>query len=143
MEQSFKSDGVRWALVPFAAFFGFFISLVLALPVNWMIHQIMWSLGNAMPGKMYLLYSWGFDGALAASLVIQFGTYTAPTHKRVTSLCLLVVGALIAWMLVGDFYLPMHSFHNETTRTWWPIIGTYLGGAITCAWVWFVTRRSK
>jgi len=143
MKRTVISDGFRWALVPFAALLGFVVSVVLSQPLNMIIHQIFWSSGNAMPGKMFILYSWAFDGALAASLVIQFGCYAAPNHKRIAALFLLVLGGIIAWQLVGEFYLPLHSFHNAATRTWWPITGTYLGGTVTCAWIWFAQRGTK
>jgi len=92
-----------------------------------------------MPGKDFLLYAMPYDGALAASLFIQFGTYAAPSHKRWAALCLLVIGGIVAWRLVGVTYAPDFS-PNGPVRVWWPIIGTYTGGIITFVWLCIVSR---
>jgi hypothetical protein len=134
-------DIVRWTLVLPAALLGFGASIVLAVPMEMLIHNILWTIGQAMPGKMFLQYVLPYEGALAASLFIQFGVYAAPSRKQIVSLFLLVLGGIMAWQFVGEFYSPMHGVHNAATRVWWPIIGTYLGGIVTCAWIRFVSCR--
>jgi hypothetical protein len=139
MEKSSIKDILRWLLVPLAAFIGFLASIVLAGPLNMLIHYLLWSNSQVMPGKMFLLYALPYDGALAASLFIQFGAYAAPNHKKLASLCLLILGGIFAWLFVGEFYSPQFS-HSGPIRVWWPIIGTYLGGLGTFAWIYVASR---
>jgi hypothetical protein len=106
-----------------------------------LIHSLLWNNGHAMLGKMFLLYALPYDGALAASLFIQFGTYAAPSHKNLVALCLLIFGGIIAWLCVGEFYSPQFS-HSGPVRVWWPIVGTYLGGICTYAMI-FLTSMTK
>jgi hypothetical protein len=133
--------------VPLAALLGFFTAFVLVFPLNWSIHYLLWNFWHPMPGKMFLMYALPYDAAMAASLVIQFGTYAAPRHKRVVAFCLLICGALVAWSMVGDFYspeafIPPGLHHSAPIRVWWPLIGTYLGGIVTFTWLYFASPRS-
>jgi hypothetical protein len=143
MERSSIKHTMRWLLVPLAALVGFLSSIVLASPLNMLIHSILWTNGHAMPGKSFLLYAMPYDGALAASLFIQFGTYAAPSHKKLTALCLLVCGGFLAWYSVGEFYSPQTLIHHGPIRVWWPIIGTYVGGLLTLAWIWLAARTDR
>jgi hypothetical protein len=127
---------LRWLFVLPAALLGFCASVVLSFPLSMLIPYV-------LPGVAQHPYDLTLDGALAASLTIQFGAYAAPRHKGLVALFLLALGGIIAWQLVGEFYWPMHGFHNETTRTWWPITGTYLGGVVTCAWIWLGSRPKR
>jgi hypothetical protein len=129
MERSVLTGGLRWAFVPIAALLGFLASVFLAESIDLLVFHLL-SPGGAMPSRLFEVCSWTFDGAVAASLVIQFGTYTAPHHKAIVAICLLVLG-------------PLHGPWNDATRTWWPLAGTYISGAITCAWIWFVQNRPK
>ena len=128
-------DLVRWALVPFAALCGCATSFLIAIPVSNLIHFVLWSCGHYMPGKMFLIYVLPFDGAVAASLFILFGTWTAPSHKKAVTAILFVIGAVIAWFFVGETHSPQHIFSHRPVRSpiriWWPIIGTYTGGICT------------
>jgi hypothetical protein len=133
---------LRWLFVPLAALLGFLASIVLAGPLNMLIHYILWASGHAMPGRMFLLYALPYDGALAASLFIQFGTYAAPSHKNFAALCLLIFGGIIAWQFVGTVYSPGFSPRGPI-RVWWPIVGTYIGGIFTCVWVCVVSRTGR
>ena len=133
MKRSSWLTFLRWVCVLPASLLGFGASIVLSFPLTFLIFHV-------LPGAPHYPVDMTFDGALAASLTIQFGAYAAPRHKVLVALFLLTVGGVFAWQLVGDFYWPMHGPHNETTRSWWPIIGTYLGGICTCAWVYVVTR---
>jgi hypothetical protein len=125
MERSVLTGGLRWAFVPIAALLGFLASVFLAESIDLLVFHLL-SPGGAMPSRLFEVCSWTFDGAVAASLVIQFGTYTAPHHKAIVAICLLVLGGIVAWRLVGEFYLPLHGPWNDATRTWWPLAGTYI-----------------
>jgi len=137
MERSSIKGSFRWLFVPLAAFLGLLASVVLAGPLNMLIHYVLWTNGHVMPGKMFLLYVLPYEGVLAASLFIQFGTYAAPSHKKLTALCLLICGGIMAWQSIGEFYSPQFSPYGPV-RVWWPIIGTYLGGICTYAWICLV-----
>lgn len=143
MKLSLFMSMMRWLLVLLAALLGFLASIVLAIPLNMLIHSILWANGHAMPGKDFLLYALPYDGALAASLFIQFGTYAAPSHKQLTALCLLIFGGIIAWPFVGEFYSPEHMIHHGPIRVWWPVMGTYFGGVFTFAWIWLASRQDR
>jgi hypothetical protein len=145
MEQSSITQ-LRWLFVPFAAALGFLASIVLAGPLNMLIHYVLWSNGYAMPGKMFLMYALPYDGALAASLVIQFGTYAAPKRKKLAALCLFIGGCVLAWSLVGEFYSPealiTNGVRHGPVRVWWPLIGTVMGGLLTLGWIWLTSPKS-
>jgi hypothetical protein len=125
---------LRWIMVLPAAHVGFLAAMGAAIPLNWMIHSILWSGGHTMPGKMFLLYTMPYDGALAAVFFILFGSYVAPNHRNLVALLLLIWGGILGWLLVGEFYSPQFS-PNGPIRVWWPIIGTYLGGLATFGWI--------
>ncbi len=132
---------LRWMLVPLAAILGFCASVVLSEPLTLWIHHLLWSNGRPMAGKDFLLYTLPWDGALAATLVIQFGTWTAPSHRRWVALVLLIVGGIVAWLLVGgDFELPEKSMHPIHTSM--PIVGTYTAGVLNLALLWLIFRKN-
>ncbi len=137
----------RWLVVPLASLVGFFAAIVLAEPLNWLIHYFLWTYVHPIPGKMFLMYVCPYDGALAASLLIQFGTYAAPSHKKLTAFCLLICGGIMAWQMVGEFYSPdalvEHGVRHGPVRVWWPIVGTYLGGILTFAWISLTARKDR
>ena len=118
---------LRSATVPVSALLGFVVAFALALLLNEAIHRYLWSTGHVMPGKEFLAFVLPFDGALAAALVVLAGAFAAPAHRIRVALILFLVGGLLAWSLVGEFYSPER--HREgPVRLWWPIVGTYLGG---------------
>jgi hypothetical protein len=122
---------LRWLFVPIAAILGFCAAVMLSWPMDWVIDPYLVSSGRVTPMAhgAILFATLPYNGALAATLFLQLGTYAAPSHKRQTAVALLIVGSLAAWMLVGFLSPP------------WPIIGTYVSGAVTLAWLWFVTRE--
>jgi len=140
-------DLVRWALMPFAALCGCATSFLVAVPISNLIHSILWSRGHYVPGKMFLLYVLPFDGAVAASLFILFGTWAAPSHKKAVAAILFLIGAVIAWSFLGETYSPQHIFSHGAIhgpiRIWWPIIGTYTGGICTLILICLFLRNRQ
>jgi cbb3-type cytochrome oxidase subunit 1 len=124
-------SALRWMLVPVAAALGFCIAVVLSWPMDQVIQPYLSSSGRVTPmahGAL-MFATLPYDGALAATLFLQLGTYAAPSHKRQAAVGLLIVGAVVAWCLVGPFSPP------------WPIIGTYVSGLVTLAFLWVVFRK--
>jgi hypothetical protein len=120
--------GVRWVLVPFAAAFGFVLAMALSIPLDNRIAAWLWSPGfNRGSRETFLVYTLGYNGALAACLVLLCGTLMAPANRRRVAEILLVVGAVVALVIGGP-----QNFHVPFLR-WWPIVGTYLGGLGTYA----------
>jgi hypothetical protein len=125
---------LRWALVPVAVIAAFIGAIVLAIPLNHVIRAIYWGLGHHMPGKEFLMILMQYDGALAAFMVVVMGSMTAPRSRRATGLVIFLVGAAVAWALVGDmtpskFYSPIH-YPEDPPRVWSPLMGTYVGGLL-------------
>jgi hypothetical protein len=113
---NFKS---RWALVPVAVITAFIGAIALSIPMNRVIRALYWSAGHHMPGKEFLMIVMQYDGALAAFMVVVMGSMTAPRGRRATGLVIFLVGAAVAWTLVGDM-----------TPTTSPLMGTYIGGLL-------------
>jgi RsiW-degrading membrane proteinase PrsW (M82 family) len=122
----------RWLCVLPAAILGFVLSFLVAIPLNRLIHDLLWTNGHMMPGKDFILYVLPYDGAVAASLFIIAGVLVAPERKGLTALILLLLGGIVAWLQVGEFYAPDANPHGPI-RVWWPIVGTYLGGLVAYA----------
>lgn len=124
----------RWALVPVAVITAFIGAIALSIPTNRVIRAIYWGLGHHMPGKEFLMVVMQYDGALAAFMVVTLGAMTAPHSRRVTGLVILLVGAAIAWELVGDMtpanFYPPHVYLAGPPRVWSPLAGTYVGGLL-------------
>jgi hypothetical protein len=114
---------IRWLLVPAASIGGFVTALALAFPVYYLLHALILGTGHHLPGKLFFLLQLPFDGAIAAFLAVTLGAWMAPHHRLNTSLVIFFCGAILAWLLVGDFGHPYRP-----VRVWSPIIGTYLGG---------------
>lgn len=133
----------RWLLVPFAAVAGFAVSLLLALVINGCLHSLVEWAGFAIYGKdRFERILLPVDGALAAALVILMGAWAAPRCRLTTALCLLCIGGVFAWLLVGDFLSWKFSPHGPV-RVWQPIVGTYTGGVIACVLVYLIFRTAK
>lgn len=125
-------SSARWALVPFAASFGFIIAMPAAWLLNRLVFDILLNSGHETGGKLLFLYVLPYDGAVAASLFIWCGSLMAPSHHRRVGPVLLVVGALLAWGFVGVIFSPFYAAKGPA-RDWWPIAGTYMGGLIAFA----------
>lgn len=98
---------MRWLLVPIAAALGVIVALVPSFAVNRIVHAILWSAGNHMPGKVFMsCYSIPVFGAFAAFLFVVFGTWAAPKQRSTAAFLLLVIGGAFAWESVGDFHAP-------------------------------------
>ncbi|MDB6006625.1 MAG: hypothetical protein JWR15_3612 [Prosthecobacter sp.] len=131
---------MRWLFVPVAATLGIITALVPSFIVNRVIHDILWSTGHHMPGKVFLgHYSIPVYGAFAAFLFVVFGTWAAPKHRSTVALILLAIGGVLAWICVGDFRSPI----IQNGRIWEPIIGTCSGGVIACVMVYFRRRLRR
>ena len=133
---------MRWALVPFAAVFGYIAALVLALPLNRLIYLILTSNGEQMGNKPFIEYVIRYDGALTASLVLVCGSFMAPAYRRQVAALLLLIGGLFAWNAVGHSYSFMDNKEGPI-REWSPIVGTYLGGLATFAILCIVFRTKN
>lgn len=87
-----------------------------------------------MPGKQFLMVAMPFDGALVAFLVVLAGALAAPCKRLFTAFIVLILGATLAWVMVGEMYPPTYYppklFPDGPPRVWSPIIGTYVGGLI-------------
>jgi len=118
-------------MVPLAALAGLIASFVVIRPLNSAIHYVLWETGRQMPGKMFLLYVLPYDGAVAAVLFVLFGTWAAPTNRQMASIWIFMIGLIIAWYCVGEFYSP-EGTPNDPIRVWSPFVGTCLGGIIGC-----------
>ncbi|MFA5021332.1 MAG: hypothetical protein WC517_04755, partial [Patescibacteria group bacterium] len=59
---------------------------------------------------------------------------TAPRRRILTAFIVLISGAAIAWVLVGEIYSPTYYppklFPDGPPRVWSPIVGTYVGGLL-------------
>lgn len=133
----------RWLLVPLAAVAGFAVSILLAYVVNGLLSSLVEWAGFAIYGKdRFERILLPVDGALAAALVILMGAWAAPRYRMATALCLLCIGGVFAWSLVGDFQSWEFSPHGPI-RVWQPIIGTYTGGVIACVLVHFIFRTAQ
>jgi len=124
----------RWALVPVAVITAFIGAIALSIPMNRVIRALYWSAGHHMPGKEFLMIVMQYDGALAAFMVVVMGSMTAPRGRGATGLVIFLVGAAVAWALVGDmtpttFYSPKH-YPEGPPRVWSPLMGTYVGGLL-------------
>jgi hypothetical protein len=75
----------------------------------------------------------GFDGALAACLVLLCGTLMAPAHRRHVAGALLIAGIVVTWFIAQP--------GRRLPRAWWPITATYLGGLGTFAALWRTIAR--
>lgn len=134
-----KIVATRWALVPVAAMLGFIVAVIISWLLNGLIHSILWSSGHHMPGKLFIALVLPYDGAIAASLVLLFGSLMAPTHRLGVAAILLLIGGFIAWELVGDYHSPTYG----GDRIIWPLIGTYMGGLTTFAILYVRLRSTK
>ena len=128
--------GTRWALVPLAAIFGIAAAPFFAWPVNRLIHWILWSTGQHMPGKDFIAYCLPYDGAIAASLFLLFGCLMAPAHRRKVAVVLLLLGGLLAWAVMPPPYRSIYFTSGQR-----PIIGTYLGGLATFVVLYVMYRK--
>lgn len=132
---------MRWLLVPIAAVLGIIVAIVPSFAVNRIVHAILWSTGNHMPGNVFMsYYSIPVFGAFAAFLFVVLGTWAAPKHRVMVALILLIVGGVLAWICVGDFSSPLIQKGSSSQRMWQPFIGTCSGGVIACVMVYFGTK---
>ena len=120
---------MRWLLVPIAATLGIITAFFPSFIVNRIIHDIFWSSGNQMPGKVFMAYySIPVGGAFAAFLFVVFGTWAAPKGRSTVAFILLVIGGVLAWKSVGDFHAPYIIKGQPYIRVWHPIVATWSGG---------------
>jgi len=129
---------MRWLFVPVAAALGIIAALLPSAVVNRIVHDILWSTGHHMHGKVFMgYYSIPVYGAFAAFLFVVLGTWAAPKHRSTVAVILLALGGVMAWHSVGHFYSPLIQIGQPSLRIWEPIIATYLGGLIACFMVYF------
>jgi len=137
----------RWALVPVAVVTAFIGAIALSVPMNWVIRALYWNSGHHMPGKEFLMIVMQYDGALAAFMVVVFGSMTAPRGRRVTGLVIFLIGAVVAWALVGDMtpttFYSLNHYPEGPPRVWSPLMGTYVGGLLGLLVININERRRK
>ena len=137
-----KIETTRWALVPIAILVGIGVAILISLPMNALIHWLLWSAGHPMPGKLFISYVLPFDGAVAGSLFLLLGSFMAPSHRQHVATILLICGGLLAWLTVGHFYSPIHH-STGPERVWGPLIGTSIGALITYGALYIKFRHQK
>jgi hypothetical protein len=132
---------VRWLCVLPAVGLSFVASLFLSFPMELCVYGLFSRCGLVSPGETYLQFDFPWDGALAALLFVISGAAVAPGYHRVVALVLFVLGALISIPFIEQFRGPLHGagpiFFGRT------VAGTFAGGALAVACVFFVTRRSS
>jgi hypothetical protein len=128
--------------VPVASVLGIITGIIVSWPTNQLIRAILFSNGKHMPGKELLNYTLPFDGAITASLFLLCGSCMAPSKRRLTVTILLLLGAILSWTLVGNFYSSL-VYPDGPKRIWWPVIGTYSGGLITFLILYFRFREKN
>lgn|GEM_PF-2811083 len=90
-----------------------------------------------MPGPVFVsYYSIPVCGTFAALLFVLFGTWTAPKHRSMTAIILLIIGGILAWCTVG-VNLGTLSLSDIQRANWTPILATYWGGLLACNIVCF------
>ncbi len=119
---------LRWLMVPLAAFVSLIVSVIVTWPLNLLIQHVLSETGRANGGKMFILLVLPYDGAVAAILFVLLGTWAAPANRRMVSILVYIIGVVLAWYCVGEFYSP----ERTPVRVWSPFVGTCLGGLVGC-----------
>lgn len=121
----------RWLMVPLAAFVSLIVSVIVTWPLNLLIQHVLLEIGRGKGGKMFILLVLPYDGAVAAILFVLLGTWAAPANRRMVSILVYMIGVVLAWYCVGEFYSPVGT-PNEPIRVWSPFVGTCCGGLVGC-----------
>ena len=117
--------GKGWAIAAFAVIGSFFISGILA----------------AFAADAVGLWHLPIAGFSAAFAVVAVAYWAAPERKLLVAVLALMLGALVAWPLLGTQHYPEHYSGGLAYQpTYLPLAATYLGGLLAYAIVALTSR---
>lgn len=79
-------------------------------------------------------------GFVSAFVVVISAYLTAPDGKDWISLVAFLIGAVVAWFLVGDSFYPENYF-RAYEPTYVPLVATYIGGLIGVILCFVLNRK--
>jgi len=136
---------LRWACVLPAVGASFAAAVLLSIPWELSIYNVLLRLGIISPGTFGFQFDLDWDGPLAAILFVLSGTLVAPAHRRMVALSLFGLGVLLTPLYLETWNIkPSYHLYPVTGRLdmFWPISSTYVGGALAVAVVFIATRKS-
>ncbi len=132
-----------WPKVLIGPILGLVIAPLSSVPITRVIHEILWTTGNHMPGKLFIgvvtiptIYS------IYIICFICFGALFAPAKRIQVATALYITGSLIVFYLLWDFPSPIYSPKQKLTL-WQPFAITFLTGSLAYATVLILERRAK
>ena len=130
-----KVEILRWLLFIPASFAGFFLALLVMIFVQTSVEFMCPEEYVVFGEAEYCVYpAWAnivltsIKGALAAFLVVLFGTLVAPSHKRHVPYVLVIGGAAITYPVIaqsGDLF----------AESFLVLLLTYGSGILTAGWL--------
>jgi hypothetical protein len=136
---------LRWVCVLPAVALSFVASIFLSMPMNPLLHSVLLSCGLISPSVGGFQFGFDWDGPLAAILFVLSGSAVAPEHRRVVALALFILGAFLTPGFLAPWNIQSTHLYPDTGKLnmFWPIAGTFTGGALAVACVFVATSQRK
>ena len=136
--QSAVTTWQRWIAVPVIAVSTMVGALLVLRGLGALLHRIMSP--EMLESIARTDVREGLVGAIVAAATVASASRASAGARRLVAVGVFVVGALLAWLALHDWYFP-ESHPRAYQPSSIPLYATWIGGALGVATVWWAARR--